>query len=366
MGLLDDPPYSANHDDARSLIERLSALLPDKTGSKLLTGRSGIAEAAIDWDGRMADVWPRILATAAALGRLRALVEEAQKTQPEEELFERLVNEKSDGGQPLSAVELWATASIWKREPLIDRKELRDNLRAMIDDDEGYRALFVLGRTPAGTSVPGKTQSRRFMSLLMAKGQLPRVHFIDNSNRAGTPMSVQELAQKIASSVASILPGVEAPQYDLVAQEQSVVTQFRGWLQGVSSSMTLQEWIVFDGFSSETASGPALQLIHDLASDAGDYLLGPIRVAVCGYEGSPPLASGALSESLRAPTEEEVKDFFGRMSRSLTKHPTDPAAIDVLFDTFVAESGLIADRDLAELGPSALNFVQRVYQEKTT
>ncbi len=127
--------------------------------------------------------------------------------------------------------------------------------------------------------------------------------------------------------------------YDLVAQEQSVVTQFRGWLQGVSSSMTPQEWIVFDGFSSETASGPALQLIHDLGLAAADYLLGPLRVTVCGYEGSPPLASGALSESLRAPTEEEVKDFFDSMSRSADAAPDRPRRHRRPLRQFVAEGG---------------------------
>lgn len=366
MGLLDDPPFSPALEDARRLVERLNALIPAKVAAKQLTARSGVAEADIDWDGPMADVWPRILGKAAELDRLRALVEEAQETQPEDELLARLVNEKSDGNLPVSVVELWATASIWNREPLIDRKELRDNLQAMIDDDEGYRALFVLARSPAGESVAGKTQSRRFMSLLKAKGLLRRVHFIENSNRAGTPMSVQELAQKIASSVSSTLPGVQAPQYDLVAQEQSVVTQFSGWLQGVSSSMTAQEWIVFDGFTSETASGTALQLIQDLGAAAGDYLLDPIRVAVCGYEGTPPLASGALSESLRTPNEAEVKAFFDTMSRSLTTHPTEPAAIDVLFEDFVAETGPIAGRDLAELGPSALRFVKKVYKGNQT
>jgi hypothetical protein len=360
MGLLDDPPFLLSHPDAVLLVQRLTDLLGDKVRARNVARLSGINEGDVDWTaGPMAEVWPGLLQVAARERKLRVLVERAHDAEPAEELFDRLVSESANvvAVITVSPADLWGTPRLWRTEAMIDRAELRDNLRAMLDPD-GYRALFVTG-VGAGT---GKSHTRRYMSYLAEKGQLPRLRIIDNSRRAGTPMSVQEVAQLVAST----LTGDKAPKFDLVAQQESIVTQFRGWLNEVSATFADPIWLVFDGFTTDTASASALQLIHDLAVSVAEYQLGLMRVAVCGFDGVVPMCPGALREPLRHPTDEDVKAFFKRMSKVLRPVESDDAAVDLVFDDFVGRSGAVRDRPLTELGPSALAFALEVYGAVTT
>lgn len=353
MSLLDDPPFSLAHPDAVTLVERLNLLLPNKAQVINLANASEIKQADVDWDGPMAQVWPPLLEEAARKGKLRLLVTKVAEAVPDEPFFEALL-EGTATIVPVGSVapeDIWATARLWKTDALIDRADLRQNVRAMIDPD-GQRALLVTGQTGMG-----KSHTRRFISYLAEKGQLPRVRVLDNSRRAGPPMTVQELAQLVASTVA----GEDAPKFDLVAQPESIVTQFKGWLSNVSASFWDPVWIVFDGFTSETATAPALQLIHDLAASVAERELGPMRVAVLGFDGPAPIYAGIVCEPLRHPTPDEVKAFFKRMSVTLQGVESDAAAIDEVYERFVQKGGPIEDRPLAELGPSALKRALEVY-----
>lgn len=353
MGILDDPPYSPGHEDAKSLVERLTALIGSKAAARTVTNRSGIREGDIDWDGRMADVWPLVLAHAAHVGLLRRLVEEAAHDQPEDPLLRRLLDERPTVAAVVAvqSADFWGTARLWKTEAFIDRSELRTTIQQMADPD-GYRALLVIGDKGMGKSI-----SRRYFSFLAEKRQLANVRPIDNSTRAGVPKSVQELAQQIASTLA----GDKAPKFDLVAQEESVVTQFRGWLAGEVATFDEPVWLVFDGFTSENATAAALQLVHDLAVAAAEYQLGQVRVAVCGFEGPAPSSPGAVSEPLRQPSGPHVREFLIRMAKTLKNIELTKEAADVALEEFVRRGGPVEARELRELGRSALDFAHEIY-----
>ncbi|BDZ54107.1 hypothetical protein [Agromyces marinus] len=366
MGVLDDLPFDETDPDAQALVE----LLRDQVGkdqAKMYAGASGVPHDEVDWDGPMALVWPRIIRVAVAHRRLRTLVLAVYQEAQGLDLLARLIEQPAtaapaapaddgpagDGsGGPGSGVpDPWDTPRLWRREAMIGRARLRDRVREMIARD-GDRALLITGDHGSG-----KSNSRRFMSWLAESEVLPKVHVLDNSRRAGSPMDAQELAVWVASTLA----GAQAPSFDLVAQPESIVTQFRGWLSSVTSEFDAPVWLVFDGFTSENTTAPGLQLIHDLAASVADRQLDRLRVAVCGFEGVEPGYPGAMVEPLEHPTDAEVKAFFKRMSVLLEHSASDDDAIEVLFAEFEGRGGPVAARALAELGPSALELANEVY-----
>ena len=352
MSLLSEQ-FFAGHRDAVLLVARLSALVGDKGAAVTMVEASGIGMGLVDWDGPMADVWPRVLSVAATHGRLRNLVEGAFARLPAEPLFARLLDEDAaPAGIVIAETDAWLTPRLWTTYAMIDRTTLRDKLQAM-RTVQGHRALLVVGPKSTGTS-----HTRRFLSYLSDIKSLSRVVVIDNSLRAGTPITVQELAQKIAWAVV----GKEAPKFDLVAQPESVASQFHDWLTGVVADQQEPIWLVFDEFTADTATAPAAKLIHDLATVAADYRLGAVRVVICGYQGPTLTYPGAVTEAISRPTSEDVKLFFTRMSELLTGVPSDGDAIDVMFDQFEQEGGRVDERPIVELGPSALDFASKVFE----
>ena len=344
MGLLDDQPYQQTHPDAVRLLLVLTKHLWDSDEAKVLVLASGIDGGRIFWGQPMADAWPYVLQEAGRVGRLRRLVEKAAAAVPAEPLFAELLRQSAVPVPAATTEDVWVTARLWTTDALIDRGELRDHVRAMRQRD-GQRALLVMGEE--GT---GKSHTHRFMNYLSDRGEIPRVWIIDNSRRAGPAMTVQELAQLVASTLA----GMDAPTFDLVAQAESIAARFRGWLIHESENFTDTMWIVFDGFTAQTATAPALQLIHDLVAAVADRQLGMMRVAVLGFGDDASRYHGALREPLRHPTDDEVRAFFKRMSKTLQGVEADDDAVEELFTDFVAKGGPVGGRKLCELGPSAL------------
>jgi hypothetical protein len=301
----------------------------------------------------MEDVWPRVVKVAADRGRLRSLVEQAAAVVPAELLFSRLLEEDDlSAAVAASRPNAWQTPRLWTTFAMIDRAPLRRQLEKMQNVD-GQRALLVVGQRQTG-----KSHARRFISYLSDIKFLPRVVIIDNSVRAGTPITVQELAQKIAWAVV----GRDAPKFDLIAQPESIASRFHDWLSGVIAEIDEPVWLVFDQFTPDKTTAPASQLIEDLATMAADYRLGPMRVVVCGYAGSVIPYPGAATDSIVHPSPDEVKLFFKRMSALLTGVTSEDAAIEVMFNEFVSQGGRVEDRSIAELGPSALAFATKIFE----
>lgn len=365
MTLLDLNFYSRNNDVGR-LATQLAIFVELQQEAQSMAINSGIPLHLVDWTGRMLDVWPRVVKVAAELGCLRSLVEQAAAMVPEEPLFARLLEEddlstttavilpNSNLAAPIdeSSPDAWQTPRLWKTFAMIDRAPLRMQLERMKDID-GHRALLVVGQRQTG-----KSHARRFLSYLSDIRVLPRVVVIDNSVRAGTPISVQELAQKIAWAVV----GMDAPAFDLVAQQESISYRFHDWLSAVIANRDEQLWLVFDQFTPDKTTAPAAQLIEDLATMAADYKLGPLRVVVCGYAGSAIHYPGAVTDSISHPSADEVKQFFKRMSTLLTGQTSEDAAIEVMFNEFVSQGGPVEDRSIAELGPSAFAFANQIFE----
>lgn len=365
MNLLNLNFYFGNPDAGR-LVTRLATFVVVQQEAQTMVEACGIPLGLIDWTGRMVDVWPRVVKVAAERGRLRDLVEQAASAVPEEPLFARLLEQddlpaKMVGSGPNGALssdrvgslsDAWQTPRLWKTVPMIDRAPLRTQLKKMQDID-GQRALLVVGQRQTG-----KSHARRFLSYLSDMRVLPRVVIIDNSVRAGTPITVQELAQKIAWAVV----GRDAPSFDLVAQPESVAYRFLDWLPAVIAQSDEPLWLVFDQFTPDKTTAPATQLIEDLTTMAADYKLGPLRIVICGYTGSAIPFAGAATDSISHPSPDEVKLFFKRMSTLLTGETSEDAAIEIMFNEFVAQGGPVEDRSIAELGPSALAFATRIFE----
>lgn len=345
--------FFVEHPDARLLVARLTDLIGQQPQAVTLVGASGIRPGWVDWQGGMEDVWPRVLKVAADRGRLRSLVQQAALLVPEEPLFARLLDEDTrPTALAINRPNAWQTPRLWTTFAMIDRAPLRMQLERMQNVD-GQRALLVVGERQTG-----KSHARRFLSYLSEIRILPRVVIIDNSLRAGTPITVQELAQKVAWAVA----GVDAPKFDLVAQPESIASRFHDWLSGVIAEIDEPVWLVFDQFTPDKTSAPAMQLIADLATNAADYRLGPMRVVVCGYSGAAIPYPGAATDSVTHPSSDEVRLFFKRMSELLTGVASEDEAIEVMFEAFVAQGGLVEDRPIAELGPSALAFATKIFE----
>jgi hypothetical protein len=367
MGILDDLPYDPHdpsHPRIRELTKTLSVTFYEKGVVQPIVARAGLGLAEFAWDQPMAAVWPKVLAAAATSHLVRELVESALEDASDLELLASLIAEAPaadlpapGGGQNgAGAAAEWDSALVLKKVALIDRADLRRHVRSMIDPD-GERVLYVVGERRSG-----KSHTYLYLDYLSRRGLMPRPRIIDASARAGAPMSVQELAQQVASA----LVGRDAPTFDLVAQEQSVVTQFRGWLSGVSDAFANQPmWLVFDGFTAETATAAAMQLVRDLALEAGEYHYGELRITVCGFDDPTPTSPGALREPLKHPSDDDVKKFFARMCTAIEGVEPEAAAVTALFDKFVAREGAVQGRGNAELGPSALSFVRDVYKVET-
>jgi hypothetical protein len=351
MGILDDRPLVETNPDVERLVKVLTQHFWEQSTAVPVV-KSIVDAGTIDWHGSMAEVWPRLVVAAAGVGRLREVVVRAADIVPAEPLFIRLIAEHTGGGSPAAAdIDYWLTPRLWTTHAMIDRASVRQKLKSMQGAD-GQRALLVVGKKDTGTS-----HVRRYMTYLSEKGYLSRVFTIDNAIRAGTPISVLELAQWIAVMVV----GDDAPKFDVAAQPDSIATQFRTWFSGVAARMADPVWLVFDNFTRDSASEAALKLIRDLATAAADNQLGTMRVTVCGYEGAAPAYPGAALEPTDHPTADDLKVFFREMSKVLTGQESGDEAIDLLVERFVADGGAIESRPITELGPSALAFASLVY-----
>ncbi|MGV1007178.1 MAG: hypothetical protein ACOYBY_01060 [Dermatophilaceae bacterium] len=349
MGILAVVPFDPRHPDAPRLLHVLNATMGSKAKAKSTATRSGVPEAQVDWDGPMVDVWPRLLLQASVLGRLRALINEVATVISDEPFLKQLLEQPdapADDGD-----DLFQTPLLWDDEPMIDRADLRATVKKMLGKNS-RRALLV-----TGSDCVGKTQTQRFISYLAENGQVGQVLPVDNSRRAGAPIDVPELAQWIAST----LLGADAPSFDEYAQSETLVKRFWGWLTYEAGRLPASVWLLFDGFTNTTATAAAMALVTDITRAAADRKLGTIRVAVLGFTGSADLIDGALCDTLRQPTDDEVRAFFARLALLVRKQQLSPAVINGLFDTFVAQGGTVDRRPLRELGPTALALAIETY-----
>lgn len=260
---------------------------------------------------------------------------------------------RPEGPASCVADESFEVALLWNDLPFINRGDLRRKLKLMVCGD-GRRALLVTGDRGSG-----KTYTRQFIRFIAEQGGPRRIHPIDVSLRAGTPVDERELS----ASVASVLLGKEPPPFDPTAQPETVVSRFRTWLSNAVEELHEPAWLVLDGFTSRTATGGALQLIAELAAAAASRDLGPVRVVVLGYLGNPVNAGPALVEPITHPTQADVKRFFGGAAVALQGQAPDDQALDALLEAFTVpdHGGPLERRSIAEISESASRLVRSLY-----
>jgi hypothetical protein len=382
MGLLDDRPFDPSNPRAQYLLDRLGALYNENKPIRAFAIAAGVQLNHVYWEQRAELLWPELLAVAADEGCLRLLIT-AVMQHPDsaaEKLFRELVNEpwyavgvpvrvtvgaaavgpgvigtalRGGGGADVA----FETSVLFDDLPLIDRQDLRDNVRRMVGQG-GRRTLLVQG----GKGM-GKTYTRQFIRYVSERRAVsgPRysVGPVDASTRAGSPIDVRELVDMVALYVVGTTP----PNFDPTAQPQTVVTLFRTWLISEAEKLDTEpvRWLIFDGFDSTTATSAALQLVAELAESASTRDLGPVRVIVLGFDDPLAQPDQALVEPLRHPSDDDVKAFFSGLGEKLQGVRPDDDAIELLFDNFTRQGGPIADRQLCELGPSAFDFALTVF-----
>jgi len=380
MGLLDDRPFDPHNPRAKVLLDRLGALYYETKPIRAFANAAGVQLDRVYWDQKAELLWPELLGVAADEGCLRLLVTAVMKhpDSAAEKLFRELVDEppyavsapgaasvgvaaaraRVMGALGAAGADLtFRTSVLFDDLPLIDRKDLRDNVRRMVGKG-GRRTLLVQG----GKGM-GKTYTRQFIRYVSEREATARckhkVSPVDASTRAGSPIDVRELAGMVAQYVV----GAPPPTFDPTAQPQTVVTLFRTWLISETEQLDSEQvrWLIFDGFDSTTATSAALQLVTELAESASNRDLGPVRVIVLGFDDPLARPDHALVEPLRHPSDEDVKDFFGGLGEILQGTRPHDDAVDLLFDEFTNQGGPIAGRQLCELGPSAFDFAHAVF-----
>lgn len=269
MGLLDRAPLDLSHPDSGRLLTRLYQVY-DRAGMiRPLALAAGIQPAFLMLERPATEIWSDLLIVASNQGLLRALVA-AVRDDPNSAatdlrtLLTRLLDEPPEvtavgmAGRPAGiaaapvAELVFESALLWDDLPFIDRVDLRRKLKTMIGP-AGRRALLVIGESGSG-----KSYTRQFIHFLTDHGGPRRVRPIDMSMRAGAPIDVRELA----SSIARTLVDRDPPTFDPTAQSETVVGLFKAWLVNAVDVIHEPTWLVFDGFTSTTATGGAIGLVQ--------------------------------------------------------------------------------------------------------
>lgn len=327
----------------------------------------------IRWNANASDVWPDVLTLAARLRKMQALLERivAFSDVAVADQFKPFLKQAS-----LACLDVPAGHGVWPGSPpvehegqpsvdpygvamvgaipLIDRTELRRFLRQMHQPD-GSRVLVV-----SGSDGCGKSHTWFAISHLAERLGAFSARSVDLSQRAGGPAELDEVMDLVASR---LFAGAPAPVGDRMAQDDTRINRFVGWLTSATDSFTRPVWLVFDGFVPECASPSALKLVTAIARAVDRQELPKLRVTVLGFAGraGPDVLSYALRDTPAHPKTDDLRRFF-RTFAERQQTIIDDDGIDVLMAQLVDDQTDLAALGMGELSRRAYDLARAVLE----
>ena len=339
-------PFNPNGENAKKLLAIAMTGYTEKPQLKNLVSGIGIADVDVDWDGPVADVWPRILILAARRNQLRRLVTAFQGDQnyalirPElDALLQAVAEDERVEANGRAQAGDYTTAMVVGRRPFINRHRFRDNIRSLFGPG-GDHTMIVDGPPKSGRSY-----SWVLISYFTRMTGGLQASLIDLSRFRGGQARPDDVAAMIAADL-----GWKHPEADATAQDQTNGRVLLGWIKN-SVRQHGAVCLVFDGLDGDNLDEAAVGFIGDIATAAGNDELGDSRVVLLAFGRTlqnpnvdpfvlrePPLADIPLTEFtayLQAVAAEGGQDMSDtqaeRLAAMLLESPApDPVPIGLL------------------------------------
>lgn len=271
-------PYNANDSRIKELLGIALTGYRDKDELKVFIQAVGVEEIDVDWDGPVADVWPRAIKVTANQGKLRVLVEAlliepnyAQLRAKTQALLDAADHERRFERSPVAKAIDHFQATLVSGRPFVNRKRLRDNLKTFFSDG-GNRTMIV-----DGPPMSGRSYTWVLISHVARKAGSMRAHLIDLSSFKDTQMSPADVAKIIAADL-----GWPEPRVDLTSQDETKGRVMLGWLKNGLEGID-PVCLVFDGLDGANLADATVSFIGDIAAAAGNDELGECRVALLAF-----------------------------------------------------------------------------------
>jgi Effector-associated domain 1 len=355
MGFLDERPFRFEDAKGRRLQgELMRVYSSNQAPVQQFVDGAGMHRAAIAWTGRMQDVWPEVLRTAAEQRLLRALMRQVAADADGaaiEVVGDLLAEPVSAGGGPGHPTDPYAlnllSGGRWPR-PFIARPGLRELLREFTEEDT--RVLIVTGDRRAG-----KSYSWHLINHVVDTVRGVRPGLLDLTKWSGPPMGPQDVMEMIADAL-----GMDAPPRDPLAQDYAQTMRLAVWFLGQLRRRRELTWLVVDGLDRAAMSDSARRLIAHIVEGVQDNQAGDLRVAL--LEGPPPEpdAYGVLHDIIKPAEVGDLRELFDEASAIAG----GGKLTDEAFDLMLAElfSGQPPDAlCLEEVGPRAARLAGDVF-----
>lgn len=185
----------------------------------------------------------------------------------------------------------------------INRKNLRDSLRALVDSPIGGKRVLIV----KGPPVSGKTYTIQMISYLYQKLQKFRLVRIDFDSQQET-IEPEHIARPIIERIG--LPKNEVMPEVGQEQDSRWIRSFCDQLERRMEDERDVWWVVIDGINTWKLSDFANELIHELARRINLGVL-KLRLVLLGFEGLPPdIEKNTISEEIEAIDQRHLINFF--------------------------------------------------------
>ena len=238
----------------------------------------GISDRDIDWDGALADVWPRILTVAARRALLRKLVQALLKDENYAQVRPRIkaliaavkAEERAEAKSKAEAVD-HTKVTVVGRRPFVNRSRFRDNVKSLFGP--GGDHLIIVD----GPRMSGRSYSWVLISYVIRMTGGLQASLIDMSRFRGVQAKPDDVARLIAADL-----GWPPPEEDPTAQDDTRGRVLLGWLKNRLRGRAAV-CLVFDGLDGDTLTDSAVNFIGDIAAAAGNDELGDSRVVLLAF-----------------------------------------------------------------------------------
>lgn len=249
-----------------------------KSELKLFVGGIGIPDSAIDWDGAVADVWPRVLTLAARRALLRRFVQAMREDanyalvrQRIEALYAAAEEDERDEAKSKAGDTDHTRVTVVGRRPFVNRSRFRENVKSLFGSD-GDHLMIVDGPRKSGRSY-----SWVLISHVTRMTGGVQASLIDMSSFRGVQARPDDVATMIAADL-----NWPPPDKDPTAQDTTRARVLLGWIKTCVRSAGAV-CLVFDGLDGDNLADEAVSFIGDIAAAAGNDELGDSRVVLLAF-----------------------------------------------------------------------------------
>lgn len=355
MSLFNEP-FDLRDQLAKDLLGLACTGYRDKNQVRLFTSGIGIPDINIDWDGTVADVWPRILTVAARRALLRKLVQAMLDdanyalVRPRiEAFFAAAEEEERHEAKSRAGVADHTRVTVVGRRPFVNRSRFRDNVKSLFGPD-GDRLMIVDGPRKSGRSYSWVLISYVTRMTGLQASRIDMSLFRDVQAKPG------DVAKMIAADL-----GWPPHNEDPTAQDATQGRVLLGWVKNCVRDRGAV-CLVFDGLDGDNLTDETVSFIGDIAAAAGNDELGDSRVVLLAFGRAlqnpnvdpfvlrePPLADIPLAEFtgyLRTVAADGGQDMSEGQAMQLAERlfglpQPDPVPVSLLAARAGAVSGIV-------------------------